>query len=418
MRKILIVGAGQSGLQLALGLQSNGYDVTADVRPHGGRDPRRPGDVDAVHVPHRAAARARPRAELVGGRGAGSRASASRCAGAGRPAARIDWVGRLDGYAQSVDQRVKMAGWLELFAQRGGQLVIHGVAVSDLDSLRRTLRPGARLGGQGRAGLDVRPGRRPARRTTRRSARSRSPTCTAWARGPSTRTSQAVRCNLVPGVGELFVIPRYTIIGRLRHPLLGGHPRRPAGRLPRPVKDPAEHLRPHPGPDEDRSRPGSTSAATQGRADRRERHPGRRLRPVVRNPVGELPGGGLVLGVADVVVANDPITGQGSNNAAKCAASYLGRILAHGDQPFDREWMQADVRPLLGLRRSTSPSGPTRCWRRRPSTSSNLIGAAGATPAGRPTGSPTASTTRPTSSTGSIDPEKTDAYLASVRAGA
>ena len=28
MRRILIVGAGQAGLQLALGLQSNGYDVT------------------------------------------------------------------------------------------------------------------------------------------------------------------------------------------------------------------------------------------------------------------------------------------------------------------------------------------------------------------------------------------------------
>ncbi|MFD6751484.1 NAD-binding protein, partial [Streptomyces anthocyanicus] len=28
MRKILVVGAGQSGLQLALGLQSQGYEVT------------------------------------------------------------------------------------------------------------------------------------------------------------------------------------------------------------------------------------------------------------------------------------------------------------------------------------------------------------------------------------------------------
>jgi hypothetical protein len=47
-----------------------------------------------------------------------------------------------------------------------------------------------------------------------------------------------------------------------------------------------------------------------------------------------------VLGVADVVVLNDPITGQGSNNAAKCAASYLESILAHGAEPYDAAWME------------------------------------------------------------------------------
>lgn len=40
------------------------------------------------------------------------------------------------------------------------------------------------------------------------------------------------------------------------------------------------------------------------------------------------------------MVANDPITGQGSNSASKCAASYLASIIGHGDRPFDAEWMQ------------------------------------------------------------------------------
>jgi len=48
-----------------------------------------------------------------------------------------------------------------------------------------------------------------------------------------------------------------------------------------------------------------------------------------------------VLGMGDAVVLNDPLTGQGSNNAAKCAAIYLERILAHADAPFDAAWMQA-----------------------------------------------------------------------------
>ena len=45
---------------------------------------------------------------------------------------------------------------------------------------------------------------------------------------------------------------------------------------------------------------------------------------------------------ADIaVVANDPITGQGSNNAAKCAAVHLDSIEQHGDKPDDQKRMQA-----------------------------------------------------------------------------
>jgi hypothetical protein len=63
--------------------------------------------------------------------------------------------------------------------------------------------------------------------------------------------------------------------------------------------------------------------------------------PIVRHPIGRPAGNAIVLGMADVVVTNDPLAGQGSNNAAHCAAIYLRRILEHGDRPFDAEWMQA-----------------------------------------------------------------------------
>jgi flavin-dependent dehydrogenase len=56
--------------------------------------------------------------------------------------------------------------------------------------------------------------------------------------------------------------------------------------------------------------------------------------------VATLPSGRKVLGMGDVVVLNDPITGQGSNNAAKCADTYLRSILARGNGPFDAAWMQ------------------------------------------------------------------------------
>jgi len=65
-----------------------------------------------------------------------------------------------------------------------------------------------------------------------------------------------------------------------------------------------------------------------------------RFAPTVRKPVATLPSGRKVLGLADVVVLNDPITGQGSNNAAKCADTYLKSILARGDGAADAAWMQ------------------------------------------------------------------------------
>ena len=48
----------------------------------------------------------------------------------------------------------------------------------------------------------------------------------------------------------------------------------------------------------------------------------------------------LLTGVTDLG-ANDPITGQGSNNASKCAKIYLDAIVSQGASPFDEAWMQA-----------------------------------------------------------------------------
>ncbi|MEO8907000.1 MAG: FAD-binding oxidoreductase, partial [Microbacteriaceae bacterium] len=53
------------------------------------------------------------------------------------------------------------------------------------------------------------------------------------------------------------------------------------------------------------------------------------------------PSGRQVLGMADVVVLNDPITGQGSNNASRCAESYLRSIIEQGTVDYDADFMQS-----------------------------------------------------------------------------
>ncbi|GAA1892036.1 styrene monooxygenase/indole monooxygenase family protein [Streptantibioticus ferralitis] len=337
MRKILIVGAGQSGLQLALGLQSRGYEVT--LMTNRTADEIRDGRVMSTQCMFTTALQHERDLELNFWESQAPRIEGLGVSVAGPDGSRpIDWVGRLDGYAQSVDQRVKMAGWMEAFAQRGGQLVIHGAAVSDLDYFSR--RYDLVLVAAGKGELVSMFGRDASRSPYDSPQRALA---VAYVHGLGPRPEHpdyhAVRCNLVPGVGEMFIMPTLTTSGPADILFWEGIPGGPLDVFEG-VKDPREHLRitlelmerflPW---EYDRARKVELTDANGTLAGR--------YAPTVRNPIGELPSGGLVLGVADVVVANDPITGQGSNNAAKCAASYLDSIVAQGDKPFDRDWMQA-----------------------------------------------------------------------------
>lgn len=206
MRKILVVGAGQSGLQLALGLQSYGYEIT--LLSNRTPDELRSGRVMSTQCMfHTALQHERdlqlgfwesqaPRVE-----GLGVSVAAPDPASPSGYSRAVDWVGRLDGIAQSVDQRIKMAGWMETFAQRGGQLVIHGAAVSDLDYFSRLY--DLVLVSAGKGELVAMFGRDTARSPYATPQRALS---VAYVHGLAPRPEHpdfdAVRCNLVPGVGS------------------------------------------------------------------------------------------------------------------------------------------------------------------------------------------------------------------------
>jgi 2-polyprenyl-6-methoxyphenol hydroxylase-like FAD-dependent oxidoreductase len=337
MRKVLIVGAGQAGLQLALSLRKHGYDVTV----MSARTPEeiRAGRIMSTQCMFGPALRYERDYDLdlwehqapdIGGIGLsvagpdGSRA--------------LDWVSELDEKAQSVDQRVKMAGWLESLEDHGGTVVYHGVTTSDLDALTKLYDLTIVAAGKGELVqlFDRDPERSPYTSPQRVLSVS-------YVHGMAPRPEHpdlaAVRFNAVPGVGELFMIPAYTLSGPCDILFFEGVPGgpldcwqdRPAaaehlGRMLELVRTyvPWEYER---------------CGAVELTDDRAVLTGG--YTPVVRRPVGELPSGGRVLGMADVVVANDPITGQGSNNASRCAAAYLRSILERADQPFDETWMRA-----------------------------------------------------------------------------
>lgn len=347
MRDILIVGAGQAGLHLALGLLRNGYGVTVVSN-------RTPDDIRDGRVTS---------SQAMFGTALGHERDLGldlwpdcppidgiQLAVPGPDGGKaIGWAARLDEPARSVDQRLKMPAWLAEVERLGGKVVIHDATPGDLEEYAARHDLVLVAAGKGKiASLFERDAARSPYDVPQRAL------ALTYVNGLTPRPEHSAVCfNLIPGVGEYFVFPALTVTGPCEIMVFEGIPGGPMDCWGD-VFTPAEHLA--------RSRSiletylpwEAARCAGVELTDERGTLAGR-FAPTVRRPVAVLPTGAPVLGVADVVVLNDPITGQGANNAAKCASAYLAAILEHGDQPFDQAWMEATFeRYWAGARHATA----------------------------------------------------------------
>jgi hypothetical protein len=150
---------------------------------------------------------------------------------------------------------------------------------------------------------------------------------------------RCVTATLIPGVGELFMIPALTASGPCDILFFEAIPgglldcfnglTNVEGQLTR-TKEMIGRFIPWEADRVAAATPTDANAALLGR-----------FAPAVRHGVGRLPSGRCVLGLADTIALADPIVGQGANNAIKAAGVYLDAIRKRGSAPFDEAWMTA-----------------------------------------------------------------------------
>jgi Styrene monooxygenase A putative substrate binding domain len=357
MRRILIVGAGQSGLQLGLSLLAEGYEVSIvsartpeEIRTGWPTSTQAMFD-DALQT-ERAYGLNLWEAESPDIAGLHVNLSAP-------PGTRaLGFKAPLDKPAQSTDQRVKMAAWLELFEERGGILHYQGVTTADLDGFASLHRYDLIIVAAGKGDLVGAFDRDPVRSVFTTPQRGLAIVYVNGMQPDPLWPEPNVSFNAVPGLGELIAIPCLTLSGPCDILFWEAVPGGPLDLWPDSSArmDPSEHLKRTLELAREYTPWVYERCHDVELADARATLHGR-YTPTVREPVAHLPGGGVVFGMADVVVANDPITGQGSNNAAKCAAAYLKAILARGDQPFDEAWMRSTFEDFW-----TSTAQPMTDW--------------------------------------------------------
>ncbi len=333
MRNIAIVGAGQAGLQLGIGLLKQNYRVT--LVSNRTATEFLDGYIMSSQAMFSTSLNIERELKLnFWENSCPKNCSVSLTIATNNDGEPLSWKGYNSNPFQAIDQRLKFSRWLTEFECLGGSLQVLQADIGALESLAQSHDLTIVSGGKGSISqifsIDE-------EKTVHKSP-ARSLACMYVNGMKPALSTPGLRVNIIPGVGEYFTMPGLTINGPCEMMLFEGIP---GGAFDcwdaisspeQQIKKSIELLQKHVPWEAERCHLLSIT-------DKKATLCGR-YTPVVRQPIATLPSGNVVYGIGDTVVLNDPVAGQGANNASKCAALCLSRIVEHGTKNFNTDWMQ------------------------------------------------------------------------------
>lgn len=237
-RKVSIVGAGQSGLQLGLGLVKKGYDVTI----YSNRTPEqiKYGKVMSSQCMFDMALENERELDInywedtcppVEGLGV-------TVPNPEKPGEKLfTFAGKLEKNAYAVDQRIEMPFWMEKFEELGGKIIIKDVDENDLEDI--TAQSDLTILAAGKGSIVQMFERDAEKSMYDKPMRALALT---YVKGMTpNKPFSKVAFNLIPGVGEYFVFPSETINGPCEIMVLEGIVGGPMDCW-QDIKTPEEHL--------------------------------------------------------------------------------------------------------------------------------------------------------------------------------
>jgi hypothetical protein len=338
VRDAAIVGAGQGGLHLALGLLEQGRSVTlvSDKTPeqYFEMNPMSSHTLQGRSLDSERAAGANLADELdyQPSRGLNFAISPD-----GENVA-LAFAARWEQGAAALDTRLKCAELLRRFEQAGGELVISTAGIEEIEGLAETHRAVFMATGKGELrslfALDEE------RTVYDRPQRELALLLVDGMRPGKPEQEELVNFVIRPGIGEIFFSPNFHMSGRRVSTLLmeavpdgpmalwkgasGGEEMLAAGK--RVVEEFAGWE--------------AETVAEISLADPRAFVAGA-VTPQVRKPTGELPSGRSVYAIGDITIVHDPAAGLGGNCTVAQVAGLLEALAELEEIAIDAEWYQA-----------------------------------------------------------------------------